>query len=71
MYIHKQLLCTGNMVHVGIKEKGRDLTQSMKKAPTPTEKFKKHVTTPKRHQKRLRTDLRRSVWVTIATPPVW
>ena len=49
----------------------------MTKAPTPTEKIKKsNATTQKRQPKtsitqRLRTDLERSVGVTIATQLVW
>ena len=50
-------------------EKGRDLTQSYAKAPTPTEKSKNIVTTHKNVTKtsitqQLRTDLGRSVGVT-------
>ena len=48
----------------------------MTKAPTPTEKSKKergYTKTPSKPSitQRLRTDLRRSVWVTIATQLVW
>ena len=54
----------------------RDLTQPYEESPTPTEKFKKQCdrtkTPPKISiTKRLRTDLGRSVLVTIATQLVW
>ena len=57
-------------------KKGRDLTQSYDKSPTPTEKFQKATWKHKNATKnsitqRLRTDLGRSVGVTIATQLVW
>ena len=59
-----------------VGEKGRDLTQSYAKAPTTTEKSKKQRDNTKTPPKtsitqRLRTDLGRSVRVTIATQLLW
>ena len=61
-------------MYLNCREKRRDLTQSYDKAPTPTEKSKKQYDNTKIHQnfeQRLRTDLGRSVEVTIATQLVW
>ena len=57
-------------------EKGRGLTPCYEKAPAPTEKSKKQrentKTLPKTsNTQRLRTDLRRSVEITIVTQLVW
>ena len=59
-----------------MREKGRDLTQSYDKSPTPTEKSKKQRDNTKTPPKtsiiqRLQTDLGRSVEVMIATQLVW
>ena len=58
------------------REKGRDLTQSCDKTPTPTEQSKKqcdNIKTPPKTliTQLLRTDLGRSVGVTAVTQLVW
>ena len=59
-----------------IREKGRDLTQSCDKTPTPTEQSKKQRDNIKNTTKALitqllRIDLGRSVGVTAVTQLVW
>ena len=56
-----------------VREKGRDLTQSYNKSPTPSEKSKKqrdNIKTPPKTSitQRLRTDLGQSVGVTAVNP---
>ena len=56
------------------REKGRDLTQSYDKAPTPTEKFEKqrdNINNATKTSIKQRTDLGWSVGVTAVTPLVW
>ena len=59
-----------------IREKGRDQTESYDKSPYTDRKIQKQLYNTKTPPKtsitqRLRTDLGRSGWVTIATQLVW
>ena len=65
-------ICKGKALGLKTREKGRDLTQSMTNAPTPTKMSKgqsenTNNATKSSITQRLRTDLERSVGVTTAT----